>query len=414
MGSITEVALADMRRWIEEAMAASVEPLKARASKLLGNVRSRLEDFNSNLEKLASNGEREFSKENRKTYRFARVASKFGREALESLANIKSPEEITYKSLSGFYEVSNAEMKLIEQKRAYMYQGIAPYFIFDRLRVDSSLKRVTDILKELESFLDGDFSKLKVIDDAVTSSEGLLSLHKSLEELKEQREKLHQELSQLNEKASTEKDMLRKLEEDVNIQEFSRVRSEADRLQARVSQALSHLRKPFRKLGNLAQTSGVLMQHEKEKMEEYLTDPFIALATEKEGYPLLKELLRKLERAFSEDKLALKSSRVKKASEVIDGIVDKNSLLPLQLECVKVLQRERELSASDSLMKLKAEIEAASSRVRESDGQRDILASRSANLEREGEEVQTQIKNREEQLKKTILELTNMEVSIVK
>jgi len=414
LGSITEVALADMRRWIEEAMAASVEPLKARASKLLGNVRSRLEDFNSNLEKLASNGEREFSKENRKTYRFARVASKFGREALESLANIKSPEEITYKSLSGFYEVSNAEMKLIEQKRAYMYQGIAPYFIFDRLRVDSSLKRVTDILKELESFLDGDFSKLKVIDDAVTSSEGLLSLHKSLEELKEQREKLHQELSQLNEKASTEKDMLRKLEEDVNIQEFSRVRSEADRLQARVSQALSHLRKPFRKLGNLAQTSGVLMQHEKEKMEEYLTDPFIALATEKEGYPLLKELLRKLERAFSEDKLALKSSRVKKASEVIDGIVDKNSLLPLQLECVKVLQRERELSASDSLMKLKAEIEAASSRVRESDGQRDILASRSANLEREGEEVQTQIKNREEQLKKTILELTNMEVSIVK
>jgi len=101
-------------------------------------------------------------KENRKTFRFARMASKFGREVQESLWDIKPPEEITYKSLSSFYEFLSENIKLIEQKRMLMYPRITPYFIIDRMRVDSSLKRIIEALKDLDSFLRGEFSRRKL------------------------------------------------------------------------------------------------------------------------------------------------------------------------------------------------------------------------------------------------------------
>lgn len=413
MNGIAEVALADVGRWMEKAMEASVEPLKKKARKLIHTLQSRIKDLSNNCEKLTSKSEKEMLKENRKTFRFARAASKFGREMQELIWDIKPPEEITYKSLSDFYGLLSENIRLVEQKRMLMYPKITPFFIIDRMRVDSSLKRVTDALKDLDSFLTGDFSRIKAVDNIMLEAESLSSLYKNLEDLEERHEELYQEFSRMNEKVDKEKGNLRVLEEDSRLEEFREVKMKIEELQARVNHAFRHLQKPFKKLENLSRTTAILMLSEREKVREYLEAPFTALATEEEGYPVLKEVLTKLERAVLEDKLTLKSRRVKKARGVISRIVNKDSLLPLQVECIQALRREQELSASDSIKKLKAEIEATESKLRNLESQRDILASRLAVMEREKKEIQEQIKEGEERLERAIYKLTNQKVSII-
>ena len=414
MSGVVKVSLVDVGRWIRENVGASIEPLKEKARKLIKNLQRYIEDLNNNCEKLIGKSEKEMLKENRKTFRFARMASKFGREVQESLWDIKPPEEITYKSLSSFYEFLSENIKLIEQKRMLMYPRITPYFIIDRMRVDSSLKRIIEALKDLDSFLRGEFSRLKAVEDVALESEHILNLYTDLKELEGRYEELYQELSKVNEEVDKEKAKLESLKKDGRLGEIEEVKEKIRELRAKIKHALRHLRKPFKKLDNLSRTTGILMLHEREKIGEYLEDPFMALATEEKGYPILKGVLRKLNKAVSEDKLTLKSSRIKKAQDTIHKIMNKEFLLHLQLECTQILRRYQELSSSESIKELKNEMEVMEAKIRKLEGRRDILASRLAVLEREKKKTEKQIEEGEKQLERAIYKLTNQKVSIVK
>jgi len=54
---------------------------------------------------------------------------------------------------------------------------------------------------------------------------------------------------------------------------------------------------------------------ESEKLNEYLTKPFMAFVTEDEGCPVLKRILQKMEGAIAKGKIKLKSSRLRKAQK---------------------------------------------------------------------------------------------------
>jgi hypothetical protein len=108
------------------------------------------------------------------------------------------------------------------------------------------------------------------------------------------------------------------------------------------------LQKPFIKMQALATGGGGggITPDELNKINHYLEKPFEALVSEKPGYPLLKEILQKLEELLSEDKLKLKPAKARKAAESVTGILHKNSLENLQLRSKEMATNKDQLLAS--------------------------------------------------------------------
>jgi hypothetical protein len=88
-------------------------------------------------------------KNNPKTYRFARNANKFAQSLTETVKALTVPDDARYERLHAFCNDLEKAVVTAEQLRRGAYPYISPYFIFDRRRLDVSLKRVYDISKEL-------------------------------------------------------------------------------------------------------------------------------------------------------------------------------------------------------------------------------------------------------------------------
>ena len=67
------------------------------------------------------------------------------------------------------------------------------------------------------------------------------------------------------------------------------------------------------------------------------------------GYPLLKEILQKLEELMAEDKLKLKPDKARKAEQSVNEILHKDSLAKLQIRCVEMATNKDQLLASSKM-----------------------------------------------------------------
>jgi len=118
---------------------------------------------------------------------------------------------------------------------------------------------------------------------------------------------------------------------------------------------LRRLQKPFIKLQALAMQGGGagLTPDERNLLDLYLEKPFKALSAEEAGYPLLKQILQKLARLMSEDKLKLKSDKARKAEQTLNGILKRDSLASLYKRCAEVAARERLILNSAKMEEIK-------------------------------------------------------------
>jgi hypothetical protein len=130
---------------------------------------------------------------------------------------------------------------------------------------------------------------------------------------------------------------------------------EIEKLNKELKHALRHLQKPFKKIQALALYRGGagLTQDEINKLNQYLQKPFKALATEDQGYPVLKQILRKMERLMTEGKLKLKSDKARKAQRKLNDVLELESLTKLYAKCAEVAARERQILNSPKMEEIK-------------------------------------------------------------
>ena len=111
---------------------------------------------------------------------------------------------------------------------------------------------------------------------------------------------------------------------------------------------LRHLQKPFIKMQALATSGGGggVTPDELSRINLYLENPFDALVTEKDGYPEFREILEKLQRFLTEDKLKLKEEKGRKAEQSINEILTNNSLSQIQTRSFDLAKSRDQLLAS--------------------------------------------------------------------
>jgi len=356
----------EIRGWLEKETSSIFVPVHAKAEKLLGEMRKALESLSDASKMLLDNSAKEIEKRNMKTYGRARALNKLAHMFIDRLKQVKVPGKVTYDSLQEFFQETQKAFAVTEVDIRNWFPRISPFFILDRRKFQLVFERSKELLKMLGDFLTREYVKTKTLEETFLLIDKLHTLENQLVNLNERRLKVE------NEKALVEKeivDMQQKIAElksKGGIGQLSQIDAEIEALSMEVKHSLRHLQKPFIKLQSLTLhgSGSGLTPEEVKKLNQYLENPFEALATEENGYPLLRQILQKLDRGMSEEKLKLKPEKTRKAKQAIENILNKNSLDSLHQKCVDVMTQKSQLSTSsevsetkNSLFKLQEQLE---------------------------------------------------------
>src|SRR3989304_10117437 len=114
--------------------------------------------------------------------------------------------------------------------------------------------------------------------------------------------------------------------------------------------------------------------------------------------------------AMAKGRLKLKSSRLRKAQEQVDGILLNNTLSPLRQECEKARSQKQRLLTSEATAKFQKELVQLEMDLKDLKVQRDLANSRIANLKEERLKKLQKIQDQKGALEYAILELTGKKI----
>ena len=414
MSQTSQIPLLNLKEWIQKETAQTIEPLKDKGESLLTEVKDRLDEVIKASEKLTEKSEREMEKGSPKTYRRAKLANKFARNLAETMKRVVVPDQLSYANLQSLYIDLEKMQATVDQERRIWYAYISPYFILDRRWLDAHLKRTADIVQELRNFLTQKYVRAKTADDALAEVDKLLQSLKEVEENDRRIKQMELREKSLEKKLAEKQQKTALIEGKAELAELVTTNQKTEELRKNVKHSLRYLQKPFVKLQNLTRSAEVALPlDEAKKLNDYLSDPFEALATEEEGHPILRRILRKVDDTINQGKLKLKSSRLRKAKEQINSILSRNALLPLQQSCAEAYSLKKQLLTSETVAFFKKELAQLREEGRELQRRVELATSRKTAEINEREKLQEKIELQKKELEKMVFQLTNKTVQIM-
>jgi len=414
MSQPLQIQLSEAKEWLSRETTPLIRPLRDKATNLFKEVKVRIDDTTQSSQRILENSESEMNKSNPKTYRFARNANKFAENITETIKAVAVPDSFNYEKLQAFCGELEKTFASLEQQRRGAYPYISPYFIFDRRRLDVSLKRLYDITKELRGFLTTKYAKAKTVEYTYSLVDKLLQTINETKQNTENR-KLNEERESALEKEIVEtQQKMAQIEGKAELNELMKLNQRMEELRENVKHSLRYLQKPFFKLQSLARTGEIAIPlDEMNKLDNYLSDPFLALATEEDGYSTLKSILKKLDTVMAQGKLKLKSSRLRKAQDQINSILNKDSLGQLQTNCKEALSQREQLLASETITTLQNQLTQLQNQLKELQKENEFVSSRRKMLQDEQGKLQERVTYLKKELEKGISQLTNKNVHIL-
>ena len=209
-------------------------------------------------------------------------------------------------------------------------------------------ERAKQAYTALNDYVTKEYVKTKTLEEALQQINELQNVEKQLVVLGEDKENIKNEREPIEADIATLEEKINELKSKGPIDKLNMVNSEIESLSTELKHELRHLQKPFIKMQALATGGGGggITPDELNKINHYLEKPFDAFVCEKPGYPLLKEILQKLEGLLSEDKLKLKPEKARKAADSVAEILHKDSLVKLQMRCTEMATNKDQLLAS--------------------------------------------------------------------
>ena len=149
------------------------------------------------------------------------------------------------------------------------------------------------------------------------------------------------------------------------------------------------------------------------KLDEYLENPFIALATEKKGYPLLKSILQKIGTALDNKKMKLKPSRMKKAKDQIARIINKAALSSLHKNCSEALNKKRQLSTSGAISETRDKRANLQESFKELHTKKRLLEAREDRFKKQEKEALKRVEKQKKAIENILSDLSSKTVQLV-
>ncbi|MCL5949690.1 MAG: hypothetical protein M1490_04355 [Candidatus Bathyarchaeota archaeon] len=344
----------EVKRWLENQTSSILTPVHAQAKKLRDEMNSSVQAVIDVSKLLFDTSSKEIEKRNMKVYNRARALNKLARLFLDRLKKLNPPEQVSYDTLNRYVQETQKVMLVTDIDIKNWFPRISPFFIMDRRKFLAVYERTKQAYTALNDYVTKEYVKTKTLEEALQQINELQNIEKQLvilssdkETIKNERMPIEQEIVMLEEK-------INELKCKGPIDKLNMVNCEIETLSNELKHELRHLQKPFIKMQALATGGGGgITPDELNKINQYLEEPFDALVSEKTGYPLLKEILQKLEGLMAEDKLKLKSDKARKAAESMNEILHKDSLAKLQVRCAEMAMNRDQLVASSKMDEIK-------------------------------------------------------------
>jgi hypothetical protein len=271
------------------------------------------------------------------------------------MKKVNVPDQVSYDSLSKFAQETQKVFIVTDIDIKNWFPRISPFFIMDRRKFLTVHEKAKITLSTLNDFLTEEYVKTKTLEETFQLVTELRTLEKQLSEIEAQKTSMKNERLPIEKEIAELEQKTAELKSSGPIGQLSLAEAEVETLNSELKHALRHLQKPFIKMQALALQGGGagLTPDELNKLGQYLQRPFEALATEEAGYPVLKQILQKASRLMDENKLKLKSDKARKAEQLINDILGRDSLASIQTRCVDAAVRKRQLLASTTMDEIK-------------------------------------------------------------
>ena len=414
MSDIAKFSSKDIKGWLERETGSLFTPIHSKAQKLLDEMRKMLDSLSEVSKMLLDNSQKEIEKRNPKTYGRARALNKLAKLFVDRMRQIKIPNKVTYDSFNGFVQETQKAFLVTEVDLRNWFPRISPFFILDRRKFQVVFEKAKDLHKEFTSFLTKEYVKTKTLEETFQLIDKLQTLEQQLTNLGNQKTRTQNEKTHVENEIAETQLRIADLKNKGSLGQLSQVRAEAEALSSEVKQNLQHLQKPFIKLQSLAthgEGSG-LTPDELNKLDQYVDNSFEAFAAEEAGLPLLKGILGKLSRAMSEDKLKLKPEKTRKAEQLVESIVKRDSLDSLHQKSVDVVIRRKQLSASAELAETEKDLSKLREQLEEQDRRKRVIEGEQVTLERVCNETMEKIRNNKAQIEKNVFDFLNKRITI--
>lgn len=403
----------DIKSWLERETSSIFIPVHTRAKKLLDEMGKALRELEEASKMLFDNSGKEIEKRNMKIYGRARALNKLARLFLDRIKQIKIPDVASYAGFVTFAQETQKALIVTEVDVRNWFPRISPFFIMDRRKFLVFFEKAKDSLKNLHSFLTKEYIKTKVLEETYRLVDKLQTLEGQLANYQEQKGKVEGEKVPVEREIAATQQRMADLKSQGSMSQLNQTNVEIDVLSAEARQRLQHLQKPFIKLLSLAthgEGSG-LTPEELNKLNQYIDNPFEALATEEANQPLLRAILQKLDRSMSE-KLKLKPEKERKAKQDIDNILNKNSLETLHKKCADALAREKQLSASTAIAEARQDLAKLQEHVENLRRRKGVVELEEASLDRARKETTVKIRDHKDEIEGNIFSFMNKRIRI--
>jgi hypothetical protein len=410
---ITEnsVPLEELRSWLEREAAETLRPIQEQGEKLVGKLKDRLDDFKASCGKLLEEAEKGI--ERGKAVRKAKVTQKLSRYFLKQVEKIVFPDHMSYSALDGFHSILEKTLASVGRERNAWFPRISPSFILARRRVDFSLSRLSSSIAELGGFLSEDFSQGEHVERLFALIDEIVRVIQDRDNHAARREGIEAKMHQLIDLTESTQARIESLHGKEELDELAENTRRVQQLRKQVKHSLRHLQKPLTKFANLTRGPGyALSSEEMEKLTQYLKDPFLALATEQAGYPTLRGILTKVERAITENKLKLKSSRLRKGLESINAIASADALSNLHRDCAEAFALNQKLTESKETRMARSRLKQLQRRRIEFQRQREALEVHRSSWEGEHKDLLAKIQEQKGIIEKSVSEILEKTVNI--
>ena len=414
VSQVAKLSSKDIKGWLERETGPLLVPIHSKAEKMLDEMSKCVDSLSSNSRLLLDNSQKEIEKRNMKIYKRARALNKLARIFVDRMRQIKVPEDVAYDSFQEFVQGTQKAFSVTDIDIRNWFPLVSPFFIIDRRKFQAVFERAKITLRELDNFSTKEYVKAKTLERTFQLIDKLQALEQQLQNLKEQCAMVGNEKTIVEGEIVEVQRRIADLKSKGGLDQLSQMDTEMRALGGEVKQSLQHLQKPFIKLQSLAlhgEGSG-LTPEELNKLNQYIIDPFQALATEPPNHPLLRQILGKMNSAMSEGKLKLKPEKIRKAEQIMENVLSKNSLVGLHEKSTKTIMLHRQLSASDqvaetgrSLSKLGEQLEGLERKRKAMDGER-------ITLERACAETSEKIRNHKVEIEKNVFDSTNKRIQL--
>ena len=344
----------EVKRWLENQTSSILTPVHSQAKKLRDDMDLSLQAVADVSKQLFDTSSEEIENRNMKVYNRARALNKLARLFLDRLKKLTPPEQVSYDSLCKYVQETQKVLTVTDIDIKNWFPRISPFFFRDRRKFQAIYERAKQAYTKLNDYVTKEYVKTKTLEEALQQINELQNVEKQLVALSDDKETLKNERTPIEQEIATLEEKINEFKCKGPINKLNLVNCEIESLGNELKHALRHLQKPFIKMQALATGGGGggITPDELNKINQYLETPFDTLVAEKTDYPLLKELLQKLEELLAEDKLKLKPDKARKATDSVKEILHKDSLAKLQLRCTEMTTNKDQLLDSAKMAEI--------------------------------------------------------------